>query len=296
MNGKFMLDLKNRLCGNSNKINRDLVRFSSFGDSGTLRLSECTIEDILPNLLVYSSMATIGSREKMWIATSMLARFLETFTNNLVVMEDEKPVGILGGQEVIGRLSKNPTNSFFSDFVTNQVMNKDLHITTPETKVQDMLKKMQKINRDFALIENKEGEFSTISARRLLEVGIMCETPMMVSEITSKLVPTFNQEDTIGTIIEKMIQHDSEILILENTPQFANPQIILEKVVELNYLDETSNFFDMKATSLNLQKSKLVSENTTIPDMCKIMLSMKYSFVMTSNMVLTPWDLISALR
>lgn len=291
-----MFNLKNKLQRNGIiKTSRERILFPSISNQKNLHLNECTVEDILPHLLVYSSMATIGSKEKMWIATSMLVRFLETFTNNLVVMENDIPVGMLGGQEVIKEFSKNPDHSFFSDLIVQNVMNKNLHVASPSTKVNDLLKKMQHIRRDFALIQNEDGDYSTVSARRLLEVGVLCDTRMKVSDMPLKLIPTFNRDDTVGTIITQMIQNEAEILILENTPQFVNPQIIFEKIIELNYLENVNNFLDLKSTTLNLKNGKIISENTMIPDMCKIMLGMKHSFVMTLNNVLTPWDLIMAL-
>ncbi len=294
MNNNFVLNLKNRIYKNNNS--QVSMLFSSSRNQKNLRLNECIIEDILPHLLVYSSIATIESKEKMWVATSMLVRFLETFTNNLVVMENNMPVGLLGGHEVIKEFSKNPDHSFFSDLTVQQVMNKNLYIASSNTKVSDLLKKMQHIKRDFALIESEDGEYSTISARRLLEAGVLCNTQMKVSNMPIKLIPTFNRDDTINAVMEQMIANEAEILILENTPQFVNPQTIFEKIVELNYLKDVDNFFELKATALNLKSGKIISENTSIPDMCKIMLSMKYPFIMTSNNVLTPWDLIMVLN
>lgn len=291
-----MFNLKNKLHRNGIvKTSRESILFPSINNQKNLHLNECTIEDILPHLLVYSSMATIESKEKMWIAASMLARFLETFTNNLVVMENDIPVGMLGGQEVIKEFSKNPQHSFFSDLTVQNVMNRNLYVASPTTKVNDLLRKMQHVQRDFALVQNEDGEYSTVSARRLLEAGVLCNTHMRVSDMPLRLIPTFNRDDTIGTIIDQMIQNETEVLVLENTPQFVNPQIIFEKIIELNYLEDVNNFLDLKSTTLNLKNGKIISENTMIPDMCKIMLSMKHSFVMTLNNVLTPWDLIMAL-
>jgi predicted transcriptional regulator len=292
-----MFNLKNKLQRNGIiKTSSERILFPSIRNQKNLHLNECTVEDILPHLLVYSSMATIGSKEKMWIATSMLVRFLETFTNNLVVMENDIPVGMLGGQEVIKEFSKNPDYSFFSDLTVQNIMNKNLYVASPRTRVNDLLKKMQHIQRDFALIQNEDGNYSTVSARRLLEVGVLCDTRMKISDMPLKLIPTFNRDDTIGTIINQMIQNETEVLVLENTPQFVSPQIIFEKIIELNYLENVNNFLDLKSTILNLKNGKIISENTMIPDMCKIMLGMKHSFVMTLNNVLTPWDLIMALN
>ena len=126
----------------------------------------------MPHLLVYSSMATIDGKEKMWVATSMLVRFLASHTNNLVVMESDTPVGMIGSKEVLQGLYDNPTHEFFSVHSVHEVMNKVLDTISPKTKVDDLLNKMNHLGRDFALVQTTDGEFSTISARRLVRSRI----------------------------------------------------------------------------------------------------------------------------
>ncbi|MGB9124416.1 MAG: hypothetical protein WCC55_02545, partial [Nitrosotalea sp.] len=81
MNNKFLSDLQNKIHRKINsQNNKNKILFSPL----TLgkNLNQCTVEEIMPHLLVYSSMATIGSKEKVWVATSMLVRFLASHTNN----------------------------------------------------------------------------------------------------------------------------------------------------------------------------------------------------------------------
>lgn len=297
MKGDFMFNLRSRLCKKDNReVSQKYVLFPNSENLPKIRLKECIVEDILPHLLICPSMATIESKEKAWVATSMLARLLDTATNSLVAIENDVPVGMIGGQEVIKEFAKDPSHSFFSDTAVQNIMNRNLHIVSPNTKVDDLLKKMWHIQRDFALVRNDDGNYSTISARRLLEVGALCDTQMKVSDIPLKSISTFNRDDTIGTIVTQMIENETETLVLENTPQFVNQQSLFERMVALNYLDGIDNFFELKSTALNHKNGKIVSENTTIPDMCKIMLGMKYSFVITTKNVITPWDLIMGLR
>src|SRR5579872_5863746 len=118
MNGNFVLNLKSKLYRNNiSKGSHEDILFLSSRNQKNLFLNECTIEDVLPHLLVHSSIATIDSKEKIWVATSMLVRLLETFTNNLVVVENDVPVGMLGGEEVIKEFAKNQDSSFFSDMM-----------------------------------------------------------------------------------------------------------------------------------------------------------------------------------
>ena len=174
-------------------------------------------------------------------------------------------------------------------------MSNELYITSPKTRVFDLLKKMSKHGRDFALVQTTEGEFSTISARRLLEVGILCDTRIRLSDVPSKKIVTFQREDSIEFIIMAMLNNNIDILVLEHTPFFVTPQIIFEKIAELNYLDGVDNFLNSKVSMLRMKSGLVISDTTTVPEMCKIMLSMRHTFVMTQNNVLTPWDLISTL-
>ena len=296
MYGNFVLNLKKKLHGSPRKVqNKNIHSLSFMSDLKNLKLSECTIEDIMPHLLVCSSFASISSREKMWVATSMLVRFLETNTNNLVVMECVTPVAMLGGKEAVRGFSRNPSHHFFLDVMVDKIMSRDLYIASPRTKIYDLLDRMRRINRDFALVQDGDDIFSSVSARRLLEVGLLCDTQLKVSDMQKNEIYTIMREATIGEIISIMIMYDSEFLTLENTPKYVTPQTVFEKVVELNYLEGIDNFLELKATALNLKNGKIISENTSLPDLCNTMLGMKNPFVMTSNNVLTPWDLMMAL-
>src|SRR5579885_3280668 len=221
-------------------------------------LNHCTIEEILPHLLVYSSVATIESKEKIWVATSMLVRFLATHTNNLVAIESDAPVGMLGSKEVLQGLYSNPIHDFFSEQIVHNIMSKDIEKASPKMRVYDLLKKMNGIGRDFALIQTTDGEFSTISARRLLEVGILCDTRIKVSDMPSKKVVTFQKDDNIGFLIGEMLRNNTDVVILEHTPLFVTPQTIFEKISELNYLDGINDFLDSKVSTLNLKTGRII--------------------------------------
>ena len=294
MTSDFLADLGKKLIDKiRNQDKKESILFSTSVQGKDL--NQCTVEEILPHLLVNSSMATIESKEKVWVAASMLVRFLTSFTNNLVVMESGTPIGMLGSREVLQCLHNNPTHNFFSEHYVNEIMSKELYTTSPKTRVFDLLRKMSQHGRDFALVQTTEGEFSTISARRLLEVGILCDTRIRVSDVPSKKIITFQREDNIEFIIMAMLNNNTDILVLEHTPFFVTPQIIFEKIAELNYLDGVDNFLDSKVSTLRMKSGLVISDTTTVPEMCKIMLSMRHTFVMTQNNVLTPWDIISTL-
>lgn len=293
MNRNFLTNIRR-----INTTNRFGITFpiSGVGEGEQKKLlSDCLLEDIFPHLIVNSSIVTIESQEKTLIATSMLTRFLESFTNHLVVMKNEVPVGVIGANEIMKSLLRNSTRGFFYSTV-EQHMNRNLYFVDEKTKLCDMLREMKHNERDFAILKNHSLEFSTISARRLLEVGILCDTSMRVVDIPSRPIVTFSKDDSVEDIISSMLKNKIDVLILENTASFINPQIIFEKILEdSEHLQQIDNFLQMKTSVFKLRTIKIISENLTIPELCKIMLKMRHPFVMTRDKILTPYDMILAL-
>ena len=67
-----------------------------------------TLKDLLPLSLSSTPAVSIRKENEMWVATGMLIHYLESFTDSLVVTEgDEKPIGIIGGKEVIKNIFEN---------------------------------------------------------------------------------------------------------------------------------------------------------------------------------------------
>jgi len=297
MNRNFLSNWIDQV-GGRHKNNHNLHPISNaLNYEKNLSLGDCILEEIFPHLLVYSSMATIENNEKMWTATSMLVRLLQTFTNNLVVLQNEIPAGVLGGRDALKEFYKNPTSDFFFNTTVNEVMDTGLYVATSKTRFADLLDKMRITGRDFAIIENNSGNFSTISARRLLEAGILSRSDIKLSDVPYRPVITFTKDSRIGDIIKLMIDNNAEFLVLENTSKFIDSQIIFEKIAnDYSYLDGTNNFLDLNGGCLKLKNVSIISQNTKIPEICKIMLNATHSIVMTSDRVLTPWDVVSSLH
>ena len=57
-------------------------------------------------------MSTLKKVTETWVATGMLVQQLESFTDAVVVRENDKPVGIIGGKDIIIPLADNPRSRF----------------------------------------------------------------------------------------------------------------------------------------------------------------------------------------
>ena len=231
--------------------------------------------------------------DRVWETTGMLVHHLESFTDSLVVTDEGRPAGFIGSKEILEETLKNPTYDFFNNTLVGKIKNDGLVITTPETKLSDLLKEWKQTGRAFSIIPNQYRGYSVISARKLLEVGMLCNTDIKVNDLPKKRTVTFKQNQTVREVINFMFENRTRRLVLENTIQFLSDRIVIEKIAtDLNYLRNVDDFLDMKASIFKLENAKTVSPDMKIPELCKIMYGMLHPYVMANDQVISPWDLI----
>ena len=262
-----------------------------------LLIAEHSIGELLPHSLTSAPAVSTRKEDLFWATMGMLVHHIESFTDSLVVTDGERPIGMLGGFEIIDQISKNPTSSLFYNTTVEKIMNSNLIITSKETKLSDLLSLWQERRRAFAIIPNQYHGYSAISPRKILEVGALCKTDVKVSEVPKKKTVTFKKSDTVGDIITSMFENRTRRLVRENTKLFISDRIIIQKIIrDLNYLRDVDNFFDMKAGIFKLEKAKTISSDFTYPQACKIMLGMLHPYMMVGDRVISPWDLIMFLK
>jgi hypothetical protein len=84
-----------------------------------MTITKKPLKELLPLSFTNIPAVSIRKENKVWIATGMLSHYLESFTDSLVVTEEnEKPVGVIGGIEIIKNILKNPTSDFFDQNIS----------------------------------------------------------------------------------------------------------------------------------------------------------------------------------
>lgn len=257
------------------------------------RLEECSLIDILPQLFVNPVLNIVDSKDKIWIAVSMLSRFHKYATDSLAVLGKESLVGVLGAQEIIKSMCFESCSNLFKKTAA-EVMSKNFHIVSGKSKFHDILKQMKNNRDDLILSKNEFGSLSAISQHNLIEIGMLYESSVKVGQIPSKEVITFNKNDTIDKIMMLMHENHTDTLFLENSPLFINSKIIFEKILaDSTYLCNIDDVMKIRATSFPLNEATLISENGTIANMCKLMFVLKHPVLMTRNKILMPYDLLN---
>jgi predicted transcriptional regulator len=268
------------------------LRFQSLLTGEDLTLDVCSFEEILPYSLMSIPISTVTPNDNVWIATSMLSRISDV-TNNVVVVEDGFPIGTISVHEILDGLRKNPTTRYFEEGVTN-IMNADFYIDSRNTNVASVLKRISRAKNPFTVIENDKTNFSQFSIRQVLEIGSLCKTNITVSSFPKKHTSPFRRDDQIIDVIEKLERDESKFVLLEDEFTFVNHEVLLEKIKEVN-TTQCDNLLGLSASTLKTMTPTLISERLTISEICKIMLNMKYPCVMTSEQLITPYDILNLL-
>lgn len=259
-------------------------------------LANKTLEEIFSESLFSTPAVSIRVEDTLAEAATLLPHHLETLTDSLVVVSDDKPVGIVGGIEVLDGIINNYTPSFLDKTKIVDVMSKKLVITNQKSKFVDIVKQWSQTRRAFAIIPNQYHGYSVISARKILDVGILFKINTTISAVPRKKPVTFHKEETVRQIIQRMFDNKTRKLVLDGTDFFISDRIIIQKLVrEFNCLRDGRDFLETSAGNFSLEQAKRISEDLTISDACKIMQDMRSPYLIDSEKTISPWDIVSIL-
>lgn len=257
-----------------------------------------TLKDLLPLSLCSTPAVSIRKENKMWAATCMLMHYLESFTDSLVVTdENDKPIGLIGGREIIQNFSENPSLEFFDKIMTEQVMDKNLIIIPENIKLGELFEKWRQTRRAFSIIANNLGGYSAISARKILEIGANCVTDLTLSNLPKKDIINFNRNDTMKDIMKSMLQNKTRKLILKNSNYFISDRLIIQTLAQQFDFFKSSNFLDSRIKeSFILEEAKKISQDLNLAEVSKILYGMIHPCLIFQDQIVTPWDICIALE
>ncbi len=252
--------------------------------------------DLLPDSLMSSPAVSVRMNDPVAEATNLLSHNLETFTDSLVVVHDDKPVGLVGGGDVLDGLLQTPTGAFFEKTRIKEIMKKNLVISEKDATLGELLNQWMKTKRAFAIMPNQYSGYSAISARKLLEIGMSCKTKLEIKDISKKKIFTFRKDQTVKEAISTMFKNRTRKLILEETSQFISDRIIIQKISQdLNCLHGVDDFLEMKCSEFRLDKAKEASGKVLLEEASKMLYEMQSPYIIHEKGVLTPWDIIRSL-
>ena len=226
----------------------------------------------------------------------MLVQYLESFTDSVVVRDDTKPIGVIGGREIIQGVFKNPSSDFFEMKFVEEITDTRLNVVTSDSSLKELISMWKKVGRAFAVINVGNDDYSVVSAKKLLEVGMNNDFDFHISEIPKKKIVTIDNEAKFGDVMKLMLENKTRKILLEGTNQFINDRIIIETIEKFDFLLGTDNFLDIPVNVVSLEEAKLISEDLNLSDVSKIMYDMSQPLVIHEDRVISPWDICMALE
>ncbi len=259
-------------------------------------LANKRLDEIFQESLLSTPAVSIKVEDTLAEAATLLPHHLETLTDSLVAVSDDKPVGIVGGIEVLDGIINNHIPSFLDKSKIGDVMSKKLVIANQKTKFSDLVKQWSQTRRAFAIIPNQYHGYSVISARKILDVGILFKVDATISAAPRKKIITFHKEETVGQIIERMFDNKTRKLILDGTDSFISDRIIIQKLVrEFDCLRDGRDFLKTSAGNFSLEQAKRISDDLTVSGACKIMQDMRSPYLIDDEKTISPWDIVTML-
>jgi len=254
------------------------------------------LSDLLQSSFTSTPCVNIRKNAKVRVATGMLVQYLETFTDSVVVRDDTKPVGVIGGREIIQGMYKNPSSDFFEMHQVGEIMDNRLNVITADTSLNELITLWKKVGRAFAIIDIGNDDYSVISVKKLLEIGMNSNSKFHISGIPKKKIITCDNDSTFGDVMKLMLENRTRKILLEGTSQFINDRIIIEAVEKFDYLLGNDNFLDIPVSVVSLENAKVVSDDFSLSDISKIMYEMSQPLIIHEERVISPWDVCMALN
>jgi len=259
-------------------------------------LCQRSLKDLLPQTLTNSLCIHIEKGKEVWVVAGMLAQYLESVTDSVLVLNEKVPVGTIGGKEIMKNLLKNPSSNLFYGTKVEDIMEPNPLIVSETILYKDLMNKWKERGRAYAAILNEWESFSAISAKKILEVGMRCMTNLSITDLPKKSQVTFKFDDTIESIINSMFQNKTRKILLENSNKYLNDRIIIETISEkMSYLKDIDYFLNVPANIIDLEEAKLIYDDLKINEISAIMYDMDHPFVIYKDHVVTPWDICECL-
>ena len=264
--------------------------------NGTALISERSLSELLEYSLTSSPCVNVRKNAKVKVVTGMLVQYLESFTDSIVVRDDATPVGILGGREIIQGVYKNPTSDFFETNFVEDVMDNRLHVVTADSSLRELIDLWKSVRRAFAVINVGYDDYSAISAKKLLEIGMDLESDFHISELPKKQMITFEKDATLGEVIKLMLENKTRKILQKDSDFFINDRTIIETIEKFDFLLGRDKFLEIPIDVMRLQNVEKISEDLSISEISKIMYEMSHPLIIYDDNPITRWDICLALE
>ncbi|HEY7108239.1 MAG TPA: CBS domain-containing protein [Nitrososphaeraceae archaeon] len=240
-----------------------------------------------------------------------LATYLATghqvLVDGLIVAEDRKLIGMIGGKEILEFLvsSANSNNNDFMRITASDIMISDASAVNIDSSLDDLLSLFEKTKFGFAPITIKDSLIGSIGIRDLLPLILEANLSTPIKEIESP-VCRLGGDETLKNSIESMLKNRIRNLVFPGSdyPHNRNADFIINdrKVLEFIFSYEGKKIISgedwptpldrIKVNSLDMIPASYVSQSETVSKAAKLLSSIYTPALLSENNIITPWDIV----
>ena len=263
----------------------------------TRSIREQSISDLFSENLSDTACVFIDHDREVWLATEMCAEYTESSVDQIVVLDKNNIVGTVGGYDLLAYIRKNPTRKFQYESKVENVMFTPVPIIDKSLKFRDLMEKWKHSRRAFSIFRvGFDSNWFSISARKVLQVGLKVPTNFSTLSIQKNRIVTFNTDDTIGNILDLMYKNMTRKLLLENSNQFISDRILLGEISRiLKFEENVEDILDFPISHTRLEHVTSVKKDLKLSEVCSIINKSDHPYLMYKDTVVTPWDICLVL-
>lgn len=261
-------------------------------------IREQSIGDLFPDDLNDTPCVFIDHDREVWLATEMCAEYTESSVDQIVVVDKNNIVGTVGGYDLLAYVRRNATRKFQYESKVEEVMFSPVPIIDKSMRFRDLMEKWKHSRRAFSIFRiGFESNWFSVSARKMLQVGMKVHTDFSTLSIQKNKIVTFSIDDTIGKILDLMYKNMTRKLLLENSNQFISDRILLGEISRiLKFEEDVEDILDFPISHTRLEYVTSVNKDLKLSEVCSLINKSDHPYLMYKDTVVTPWDICLVLQ
>lgn len=256
---------------------------------------ERPISEIVPSIFK-RPLLFVSPSDSLLQAATFLAIGPQIYVDGLVVLDDRKAVGAIGGRHVIEYILYHQEG--WRQGTASSVMTQLQTAVRGNDALQVALDVFRKTGFAFVPIMIDGRVVTSLSLRDLLKPIATLHLDKTVGDLSSPLISAAS-DSSIGSALEIMLEQNVRNLIVKDKDRTSilNDRKILEFLLSHQGASalssrQSNGLFEIKLSTLDLLAAKHVKKDTTVSAAAQLLTDLNTPCLLVDNSVVTPWDII----
>jgi predicted transcriptional regulator len=259
------------------------------------RLIDVPIADLVPQIFKRPYLSVLANSTLMQIAPFM-AIGPQIYTDGLVVLEGEKPIGKIGSKQILLTI----INSKYPDWLrktASEIMDSSQISIEMDSPLSSAVNIFNQSSIAFIPITKSGLIVASLSVRDLFPVIIRSSVHIIVKDVASQLMIS-PKGTSLKTALNVMFEKKMRNIIVKSDNGYGiiNDRTILEFLFSENgrKIVNTSNvgIQGIEIDLLDKLPVNRISENTTINEAAKLLMDTSIACLLVNKTIVTPWDIV----